>query len=257
MANPVAINSELCIGCGLCVNDCVGGHLYLENGNAACKESGCISCGHCFAICPQGAVTLPALDASACTEVTPMTEISSEILLNAMKSRRSIRQFSSKAVGEEVIDKIIEAGRYAPTGSNAQDLHFTILGSRQAELEEHCLKLFRSGSKALAPVLNRYLGRSFDDHFFFKGAPLVIVVSARSDVNAALASSYMELMAESLGLGVLYSGFFILCAKVSRKIRNILNIPKGRRPITCMVIGYPTVKYQRTVPRKAAKISRL
>jgi len=45
------------------------------------------------------------------------------------------------------------------------------------------------------------------DSFFFKGAPLVIIVSARNEVDAALASSYMEIMAESLGLGVLYSGF--------------------------------------------------
>ena len=49
------------------------------------------------------------------------------------------------------------------------------------------------------------------DSFFFKGAPLVILVSARNEVDAALASSYTEIMAESLGLGVLYSGFFITC----------------------------------------------
>ena len=88
------------------------------------------------------------------------------------------------------------------------------------------------------------------DTFFFKGAPLVIVVSGRSSVDASLASAYMEIMAESLGLGVLYSGFFIMCTRISRKLRNLLKLPKGHKAITCMVIGYPAVKYQRIVPRR-------
>ena len=48
---------------------------------------------------------------------------------------------------------------------------------------------------------------------------MVIVVSSKSNVNAGLASAYMEIMAESLGLGVLYSGFFVVCAKISGKLR--------------------------------------
>lgn len=63
----------------------------------------------------------------------------------------------------------------------------------------------------------------------------------------------MELMANSLGLGVLYSGFFIACSKINPKIRKILNLPKGHKPVTCMVIGYPNVKYQRTALRKKLK----
>jgi len=91
------------------------------------------------------------------------------------------------------------------------------------------------------------------DSFFFKGAPLVILVSARNEVDAALASSYMEIMAESLGLGVLYSGFFITCTRLSRRLRKVIRLPKGQKTVTCMIIGYPAVKYQRIVPRKGIK----
>ncbi len=96
-----------------------------------------------------------------------------------------------------------------------------------------------------------------DDHFFFKGAPLVIVVSANSGVDAGLACSYMELMAESLGLGVLYSGFFIACSRISGKVRRLLALPKGKKAKVCMVIGYPAVKYCRIPPRKALKMEHL
>ena len=79
---------------------------------------------------------------------------------------------------------------------------------------------------------------------------MVIVVSSKSNVNAGLASAYMEIMAESLGLGVLYSGFFVVCAKISGKLRKLIQLPKGHKIVSCIIIGHPAVKYQRIVPRK-------
>lgn len=152
---------------------------------------------------------------------------------------------------------ILEAGRYAPTGSNSQDVSYTILGSKQAEIEENCVALFRKGIGAAGIVSPMAKNISVDDHFFFKGAPLVIVVSGKGEVNASLASSYMELMAESLGLGVLYSGFFIACTRLSGKVRGLLDLPSGHKAVTCMVIGYPKVKYRRIPSRKELKVKTL
>lgn len=81
----------------------------------------------------------------------------------------------------------------------------------------------------------------------------MILVSSRSTVDAGLASSYMEIMAESLGLGVLYSGFFITCTRISNKLRSLIRVPKGQKAVTCMIIGYPAVRYRRIVPRKPLK----
>lgn len=254
--NPITVNEEKCIGCSLCVNDCPSAYLYLENGKAHAGKSGCIECGHCYAICPQGAIHLsnyPCED----EPVVSMTELDSETLLSAMRSRRTIRHFMDKPVEEEKIRKILEAGRYCPTGGNSQNVSYTILGSRQAEAEAICVALFRRGQKLGAPLLDFLKRVKISDSFFFKGAPLVIVVSGKDDVNAALASSYMEIMAESLGLGVLYSGFFRVCAGISGKLRKLLELPKGHKVVTCMVIGYPSVKYQRIVPRKDLQMKRL
>ena len=248
----VMIQEESCIGCGLCVKDCPGNCLYLEDGKAHVRESGCIECGHCYAVCLKNAVRM---EGYACREepVTSMQEIDSETLLAAMKSRRTIRQFSEQTVESEKIKKILEAGRYSPTGGNSQSVEFTILGGRQKAAEAICTDLFRKGRELLSPFAPSLRQMDITDSFFFKGAPLVIVVSARSSVDASLASAYMELMAESLGLGVLYSGFFILCTKASGKLRKLLKLPKGQRAITCMVIGYPSIKYQRIAPRKEKK----
>ena len=182
-----------------------------------------------------------------------MTGLPADTLLAAMKSRRTVRQFRDQAVEEEKIQKILEAGRYSPTGGNSQNVSYIILGSRQAEAEAICTGLFRNATKI--PGRNASFAERFriTDDFFFKGAPLVILVTGVSSVDAGLASAYMEIMAESLGLGVLYSGFFVMCSRLSRKLRRLIRLPRRHKVVTCMVIGYPAVKYQRIVPRKPLK----
>lgn len=254
--NPIDIDDDKCIVCSKCIDDCPNSYLYLEDEKIHTHQKGCMECGHCYAICPQGAITMTNYD-SADEEVVLMSEINPETLLNAMKSRRTIRQFKPDHIEDEKIEKILEAGRYSPTGANRQMVSYTILGSKQKEAEEICLSLFRKGKKfgsAFAGYLKRI---EIDDNFFFKRAPLVIVVASKSTVDGGLASSYMEIMAESLGLGVLYSGFFVMCCKMSRKLKKLLELEKGYDVVTCMVIGYPDVKYQRIVPRKELKVKKL
>ena len=256
--SPIIIDEEKCVGCSLCVYDCPNACLRLIDGKAQFDKPVCIECGHCYAICPQGAIRMSNYECED-EPAVPMTALDSDKLLSAMRSRRTIRHFTSQAVEGEKLQKILEAGRYSPTGGNFQNVSFTILGSRQAEAEAICVSLFRDAMKLDAgPVaFLKRIDVTITDDFFFKGAPLVIVVSGGDDVNPALASSYMELMAESMGLGVLYSGFFRACADISEELRKLLDLPEGHKVVTCMVIGYPAVKYQRIVPRKALKVKTL
>ena len=54
----VKIEQSLCIGCAKCVKDCVSGVLHIDQGKAAVRES-CMQCGHCVAVCPVKAVSIP------------------------------------------------------------------------------------------------------------------------------------------------------------------------------------------------------
>ena len=92
--DQVVIDKEKCIGCGKCVKDCVSFSLYLDNGKAALRK-GCIECGHCFAVCPVGAIDMPSYDKSGCESFASMTDIDSDLLLQAMKSRRTIRHYKT------------------------------------------------------------------------------------------------------------------------------------------------------------------
>lgn len=244
----IKIDQNKCVGCSKCVNDCVSSKIDLINGKANVSLP-CIECGHCFAICPVGAVSMEGYD-NLSNEIFPFTEFDSGKLLAAMKSRRTIRKFKDLPVEKEKIDMILEAGRYCPTASNSQNIAYTILGSRQDEIENACVKTFRLGVNFGKPFSKTLMRANIDDNFFFKKAPLVIVVSGSDKISASLASSYMEIMANSLGLGVLYSGFFTACAEINPQIKKMLCLPSGHKAVTCLVIGYPDVKYQRTVPRK-------
>jgi hypothetical protein len=73
-------------------------------------------------------------------------------------------------------------------------------------------------------------------------------------VDGALAASSMELMAQSLELGVFYSGFFTMITRLSPKMRKRLGIHAGERAVTTLVLGYPAVRYRRTAQREPADV---
>ena len=250
----VEVSKELCIGCGKCVKDCVSEKIKIVDGKAQFMYERCIECGHCFAICPTGAVKMNGYDNDD-IEIFDIKEFDSDKLLLAMKSRRTIRQFKDKSVEKEKIEKIIEAGRYCPTATNAQDFSFTVIQESKDEVEKEAVSTFRFLQKTATPFSKYIKNMTLDDNFFFKGAPVVIIVSGKSKTNACLASSYMELMAESMGLGVLYSGFLVAAAKLNKKLSGMLETEKGHSIYTCLVIGYPDVEYKRVAPRKAPVVN--
>ncbi|MBC2582623.1 hypothetical protein HGI79_20625 [Clostridium sp. DJ247] len=72
-----------------------------------------------------------------------------------------------------------------------------------------------------------------NDKLFFN-APVVIVVTANSEVNGALASSNMELMTNALDLGTLFSGFFVFAAQDNKKIMDFLGVKENVNFVTIM-----------------------
>ena len=249
----VIIDKERCIGCGACVPDCVSKHIRLEDGKAV-KTGECILCGHCVAVCPTGAVSIPEYDAPAGEPGFPITI---EDLLTTIRSRRSIRYYQPRQVEREKFEAILEAGRYTATGSNRQDCTFVVV---QQELETFKRILWSwiedtlsSEDPAPAEHLRDFLDRirrDPKDDFLFRNAPAVLVVAARSQVDAGLAAQDMELAAVYQGLGVMYNGYLAGAVSACAAAREWLGI--GEKPAALsMLVGYPDVRYRRIAPRRA------
>jgi len=268
------VNTEKCIGCGECVKDCFPRDIEMVEGKAKINNVTCMKCGHCIAICPKAAIST---DEYKMEEVKDYNKedflVDSDNLLNFIKFRRTIRQFKDKEVEDEKISKIIEAGRFTQTGSNAQDLSYIVVKERLQELKMLTLESLKiKGENILANLTpetmaykryaqmwikmhEKYKENPKENDGLFFNAPEVIIVTANSQVNGALASSNMELMTNALGLGTFFSGFFVMAAQGNKKIMDLLEVKEGKQIVTCMIIGYPKVKYFRTTPRKDADIA--
>lgn len=269
------VNEEKCIGCGLCVKDCLLGCIKIKDSKAKIRNLTCFKCGHCIAVCPKNAVYSDEYNMDEIKEYDTETfSINSENLLNFIKFRRTTRQFNtSKEVEREKIEKIIEAGRYTPTATNAQNVSYIVIKENIERLKtltfetlntlgENILKNNETEYKKYKPYAKMWIKMYSDyknnhdngDKLLFNSKSLIFIVSD-SEINASLASSNMELMANTLGLGALYSGFLVLAAKNSVEIKELLGISDANKIVTCMILGYPSVKYFRTVPRNSADIT--
>lgn len=90
-------------------------------------EEFCIDCGHCVAVCPHGALSLTAMPLEACPVIDKQLIPDEETVRQFLKARRSIRTFTEKQVPRPVLQDLIDTARYAPTGSNRQLVHWTVI----------------------------------------------------------------------------------------------------------------------------------
>ena len=249
--HSISIDPSMCNRCGLCRDDCPDSVIVLTDESAEYTGQFCVKCGHCVAICPQGAVSITGFD-DAPEEIDQFPMIDPDALLSQMKSRRSMRQFTEKDVSQDDISKIIEAGRYTPTGGNKQGVSYVVIRDNKDECERIALSSLRR-LKPLLGIFKRYIRNlEFGDNFLFKSAPVVIVIKSIDSLDGALAASTMELMAQSLGLGVLYSGFFTRAVRRSPRLKRLLSVAPHDKIVTTLVIGHPAARYQRTAQRESA-----
>lgn len=259
----VKIEKIQCIGCGKCVKDCIAQQIILENKKAHVTGD-CILCGHCVAICPCNAISIPEYDMD---DVEAYNEsdfaLNSSVLLHNIKYRRSIRNYKKKTVEQEKLENILQAGRYTATAKNNQDCQFIFIQKEIEVLKEmvwnyidemEASKNFRISRELLPYVsFNRRRKKDPMDDYLFRNAPAVIFITSDWPLDAGLAAQNMELMAVSQGLGVLYNGFLSRIADVNDDLKAWIGID-GKSIKACLLLGYPNVTYLRTAPRRAANV---
>lgn len=249
----IKIDTMKCIGCGLCQRDCPESNILVANKKAKIISQNCIKCGHCVAICPKAAVSITGFDEKP-IEIKEPTILDAQQLLEAIRTRRSIRQFTNKEVTSEIMKQIMEAGRFTPSGGNAQNVSYLVLKNDIEKYEKIAVRLFRRWIPIVKLVNPIAKNITIDKHFFFKRASVVILILSKDKINGALAASNMELMAQACGLGVLYSGFFSMAVNHSLSLRKALNLKHKDKVVTALVLGYPNVKYYRTAQKETANV---
>lgn len=272
------IDLNRCIGCGACTKDCQRMLLQIKDGKVAERKGICLECGHCVSICPTGALRLDGGDESEIIEYQPEHfDIAPSTLLNMMKFRRSVRHFTHEPVEDDQLNQMLEAARYAPTGSNNQDTRYIVLRSSKEWFTRRALEVLHNTAVHLDDYpelkwLSRYrekweriyydyIDRGKDNLFY--NAPCIVLVVApdlnggAGQLNAGLASDNIELMAHSLRLGACYIGFFSFAVTLDDELAEVLGLSENEKLVSTLAIGHPAVKYYRTVNRKKANVTLL
>jgi nitroreductase len=172
-------------------------------------------------------------------------------IINAIKSRRSVRSYKSDKLGRDILQAIVEAGCFAPSGHNAQPWYYSVVQDR-ALLEEISNKAKTVMSGVPVDWIQKY-GKNPAADITHK-APVLILVSCKKGAisgaaDCAAAMENMLIAAESLGVGSCWIGltkFVFGDAEMMKK----LGVPEGYEPSQAAVFGYSSEKKKAALPRK-------
>ena len=175
-------------------------------------------------------------------------------VLEAIKARRSIRQYKTSSVDNEAIELVLEAARWAPSWANTQCWRFIVV--RDSKIKSELASVLSTNNPATDAI---------------RGAPVVIVACAelgkagcfRSEpgepvtdkgdwwymFDVALAMQNLVLAAHSLGLGTVYIGAFD-----AKRVASILEVTRGFCVVGMTPLGYPA---QEPGPRPRKELSEI
>ena len=114
--------------------------------------------------------------------------------LEAIFTRRSTRKMKSELPPKEMIEKIIEAGRYAPSGSNSQTTHLIVITQKDtlnklAGIVQEAFAEMEIGPDAYVSLRNSVNASKKGDYVFHYGAPVLIVTANKKGYGNAMADS--------------------------------------------------------------------
>lgn len=146
-------------------------------------------------------------------------------VLQAIKSRESVRSFLDEKVESEKVTKILEMARLAPSFFNRQDWRFVLVKDKETKnmlVSEATCPSFVAES----PIVIVGCGQPID--------PITSTDKSSFTIDVAIALNHVTLGAVEYGLGTCWVSIFD-----EKKVKEILGIPKEVRIVALLALGYP------------------
>lgn len=238
-----------------------------EPAPVADAEKLCITCGHCVAVCPHGALSLERIPLSRCEPLPETWRPDPERAANFLKGRRSIRRYTSDTVERETIERILDVARFAPSGVNCQPLFWKVIYEPEqtceiARLTVEWMKTLLAADAPLARAL-RMEGhvRAWEAGHdrICRGAPHLIIACGlaedrRAAQSAHIAVTYVDLMAAAYNIGACWAGYVTMAINESAALKKYVGLRSREAAHGAMMLGHAAYRYQRIPVRKELNV---
>lgn len=165
-------------------------------------------------------------------------------VLTAISTRRSHRAYRPDQLSEEVLSAILQAGLEAPSATNRQPWHYSVVqdAGLLQKIHDEAQRVFMAGdAQKRSP---RFQNANFQ---MFYHAPTVIFIFGEKDfgwsqVDCGIAVENMALAAESLGVGSVILGMpkAAFSGEKGDEFRARLQCPEGSDFVIALALGYAT-----------------
>ena len=159
-------------------------------------------------------------------------------VIDAIKTRRSIRKYKNTPVKDKDLDTILEAARWAPSWANTQCVRFIII--KDKEIKTKLAETLTASNPALQAILEAPILIAVCAELGKSGLKQGEIQTDKGDwfmFDAGIAMQNLVLASHSLGLGTVYIGLFD-----ASKASGILNLPNGVTVVAFTPLGYPDVE---------------
>lgn len=267
------VTESRCTLCNLCAADCPARVIELPDSGLPRFVPGgserCYRCGHCEAICPTAAIAVddPGLDPRPVPPPGDGAALSPESIGGYLRMRRSVRKYRPEPVDRAVLEALLDVVRYAPSGINAQPLHWLVVHDT-AELRRLtglAIDWMRDLANGDSPMKAWFdfdgMAKAWDagGDPVCRLAPHLVVVHAHRDAmtaphDAIIALAHLDAAAPAFGLGTCWAGLFQIAASQWAPLSGALALPEGHVPHYAMMLGTPAVRYHRPPRRKPLSV---
>ena len=171
--------------------------------------------------------------------------------LDAILTRRSTRKYKNVDLEKELLEKVIEAGRYAPSGSNSQSTHFIVITdksvlSQLAELAKQEFAKMEVTEDTYVSLKGSINASKSGNYVFYYGAPVLIVTANRKGYGNAMADiacalENMMIAANALDLGSCWINqlHWLDDNEVIRKYLEERGLKEDETITGGLILGYP------------------
>jgi nitroreductase/NAD-dependent dihydropyrimidine dehydrogenase PreA subunit len=311
------VDREKCKRCKRCFDACPTAGFVLDTEGYPVPvgygglEQACLNCWNCVAVCPEGAISMEGAYrvpegryktrlAGAVTPPDPLglgggkswAEFEAELtpVERTIYKRRSNRLFKKKPVSRELLLRVLEAGRFAPSAGNCQPYKFIVITRKDAIADIERLAL-----RALVPFKNLYMDRqgkrrwwkaalfttlstvmvnqldqrpftavqkAENDGGVYWDAPAVILICknprgiSNPDLDTGICAQNMVLAAHSLGLGACYIGLSVEPMRYPHMaaLKKRIGVVPPWEPVTSIALGWPRGEIDTVVARDSPPV---